>query len=933
MDVATGAMDSLLPKLGELLMEEYKLQAGVKKDVQYLRRELKVMYAALQKAGDAPRDQLDPQVRLWANRVSDLSYEMEDIVDKFLVRVDGSKASYADKPPRLKLLTEKMTDLFTKGKARREIADEIKGIKARVQEQAERGARYTVDEVVANPASTAMVDPRLPYIDRKELVGIDEPLSKLTEMLTDGDTDVSRQLKIVSIVGFGGLGKTTLAKAVYHKLLWQFDCSVFVSVGQKPSMKKLLNEILFGIDKQKHQDSILSSWDERQLIDQLRGSLATKRYFIVIDDIWDASALETIRCALVDNNCASRIVTTTRILETTRKACEVYRLQPLSHDLSKELFLTRLFGGKDKDPYDQPAEVYEEMLHKCGGVPLAIITMASLLVGKPVEVWSKVYKSIGFGYEDVDNMRKILLLSYYDLPCHLRTCLLYLAIYSEDYLIEKDSLIWKWVAEGFIHRQPGVGLYEIGEKYFNELINRSMIQPVETPHSGIITGCRVHGIIHDIICLLSKEQNFVTVLDSDEQYTTSRQNVRRVAIQHRVQPVVSTAMLQVRSLNAMCSAEMLPSLSCFQVLRVLSFEGRCDLNNSNHLEHLGRLVHLRYLRLGCMYITELPENIGHLKFLLVLDLDNMGSLNKLPVSIGLLSRLKCLNIRKCLSGVPDCIGNLTCLEELCLTNVEESSNFVTELGKLTELRKLCITQTLWLHSASSMKAWAESVAKLQKIQVIDISDVKSTGCDDATCYCWEGCVLSHKLRVLRMVYRQPKLLAKITPSVLPNLSHLSVHVDSPDLEIFGRFPELVTLCLDMPKGLHHDIMAVPGAFPKLRVLRTGATPGRFLEGAMLSLEFLDFCVQAQQPSEDGKVDDFDFGSLGNLPSLRKVAVEIGYALSSDLNRAEEAVRHAIGIFLPTNRPILQVTTYEAAHPELDLPRMSVADCTLHLHQG
>ncbi|KAI5017531.1 hypothetical protein ZWY2020_042419 [Hordeum vulgare] len=47
MDVATGAMDSLLPKLGELLMEEYMLHARVKKDVQRLRTELTVMYAAL----------------------------------------------------------------------------------------------------------------------------------------------------------------------------------------------------------------------------------------------------------------------------------------------------------------------------------------------------------------------------------------------------------------------------------------------------------------------------------------------------------------------------------------------------------------------------------------------------------------------------------------------------------------------------------------------------------------------------------------------------------------------------------------------------------------------------------------------------------------------------------------------------------------------
>lgn len=99
-------------------------------------------------------------------------------------------------------------------------------------------------------------------------------------------------------------------------------------------------------------------------------------------------------------------------------------------------------------------------------MPLAIITIASLLVGD---------------IEDVENTRNILLFSYYDLPCHLRTCLLHLSIYPEDYLIRKDTLIWKWVAEGFVHEQSRIMLFELGERFFNELINRNMIQPIETP--------------------------------------------------------------------------------------------------------------------------------------------------------------------------------------------------------------------------------------------------------------------------------------------------------------------------------------------------------------------------------------------------------------------------------------------------------------------
>ncbi|EMS59290.1 hypothetical protein TRIUR3_09673 [Triticum urartu] len=123
MDLATGAMGSLLLKLGQLLSEEYNLQTGVKEDVEYLKRELESIYAALRKVGGVPRDELDEQ----------------DIIDKFLVRVEGAEP--AIKPHKLKKLMKKMGNLFSKSKTRHEICDEIKGIKVRVKEAADRRDR------------------------------------------------------------------------------------------------------------------------------------------------------------------------------------------------------------------------------------------------------------------------------------------------------------------------------------------------------------------------------------------------------------------------------------------------------------------------------------------------------------------------------------------------------------------------------------------------------------------------------------------------------------------------------------------------------------------------------------------------------------------------------------------------------------------------
>jgi ATPase subunit of ABC transporter with duplicated ATPase domains len=272
MEIATGALPTLLPKLAELLAGEYNLQKDVKGGIIFLQAELESMQGALEKISKTPADKLDDQDKIWARKVKEMSYDIEDTIDTYMVRCKGSEPV---EQRGFKKAIDKTLKWFGQPKIRRKIATEIREIKSRVIEVHERRRRYEVSVGLDKPVTT--LDPRLinQYTQMRELVGIekarDELISKI--MIEENEVPV-KQGKIVSIVGFGGLGKTTLANAVYQKIKEQFDCCAFVSVSQTPDLKKLYKGLLYDLGKSIY-DEIL---DERRLINKLREFLEKKRY-------------------------------------------------------------------------------------------------------------------------------------------------------------------------------------------------------------------------------------------------------------------------------------------------------------------------------------------------------------------------------------------------------------------------------------------------------------------------------------------------------------------------------------------------------------------------------------------------------------------------------------------------------------------------------
>uniref|UniRef100_A0A0E0MEE3 Uncharacterized protein n=1 Tax=Oryza punctata TaxID=4537 RepID=A0A0E0MEE3_ORYPU len=673
--VATGVLSSVLGKLPALVEKQCNNRfKGVNEEIISMKAELQSMNALLLKLADM--DDLDIQVKEWRNQIRELSYDIEDCIDDFIHRIDGSSSRV-----HKGFFQKSIYKLRTLG-AHNEIADQILKLKARVDDASERQKRYNFSGAISSSIDVVPLDPRLPalFAEADALVGIDEPAEVLINWLTKGVEKLESRLSVVSLVGLGGLGKTTLARQGYNKIGGQFDCQAFVSISQKPDMRKIFQKMLNDITRTEHASL---AWDEEQLMGRL-GALDEEQQ------------INKLREFLTGR----RILITTRIISVAKSCCypdlnNVYELQPLSNSDGNKLFMKRIFGSEDRCP-SQLKLVANGILRKCGGLPLAIISIASLLANKPCtkELWEKYRNSIASQFEkdpSVNDMQRILSLSYNDLPHYLKTCLLYLSIYPEGFVIKRAQLVMRWIAEGFITANGRHNLEETAEYYFNELINRSMIIPVSIQYDGRVDACRVHDVIFDLIISKSAEENFITVSGYQNHALGPQHKIRRLVDYYGPEEIMvpsNVNVLNVRSLTTYGSTKNVLPLSDFQALRTISMECNDQLKN-HHLNGIGRLFRLKYLRLNRVSICKLPEQIGELQQLETIDL-TQTMIKELPKSIVTLKRLMFLLADEV--SLPAGIGNMKALQKLYHMKVDNSipSNTLHELQSLTELRYLGI---------------------------------------------------------------------------------------------------------------------------------------------------------------------------------------------------------------------------------------------------
>ncbi|KAD4982093.1 hypothetical protein E3N88_18764 [Mikania micrantha] len=346
-------------------------------------------------------------------------------------------------------------------------------------------------------------------LDEIIIVGIDYDAKLIKDKLMED----RKKLDVVSVVGMGGIGKTTLATEVFNDdyVKYHFHVRVWVTVSQTYDKRHVLIQILESIRGQLD----LGVASDSRLRELVHKQLMGKRYLIVIDDIWHIETWDDLKLFFPHNNNGSRILLTSRLTDVAKHATSdglIHHLGYLNKEKGWELLCKKVFHGNDCPEWSIKRGM--QIVENCKGLPLAVAVIAGVLAKESLseKFWVKIANRTGSYIADDQNgsILETLALSYNHLPLHLRECLLYLGGFREDYEFQVRKLIWLWMAEGFIQQAENQSLEDIAEGYLMDLIDRNLvIVKARSNSSGAVKACKVHDLVRELCLRKANEEGFI----------------------------------------------------------------------------------------------------------------------------------------------------------------------------------------------------------------------------------------------------------------------------------------------------------------------------------------------------------------------------------------------------------------------------------------
>ncbi|GER42636.1 disease resistance protein RPS2 [Striga asiatica] len=705
------------------LARREKVESHFKK----LSQSLSIIKAVLDDAEEKQFTEIS--VKLWLESLRDLAYDLDDLLDEIethaLVQDSEEQAQNCKRRSRVCRFIPTCSSYMPGALVSNyRLMSRIKGTNNCLQDIVKQRVELKLVENVGGSCSrsTGIRPPSTSLVNESHVYGLDEDKENVIDMLL-GNEVCHDDVSVIPIVGFGGIGKTTLAQIVYNDMTVKdsFHVRAWVSVTEKFDLISITKTIY---------DSVTGSNSESHDLDKLQVSLkdelAKSRFLIVLDDVWneDYGMWDKLYCPFQFGLPGSRIIVTTRIASVASMVGSprtAYHMKLLTDENCLSLLAQHA-----RTSFDEVLELRDVGLglaKKCKGLPLAAKTLGGLLRSKETkEDWEKVLSSKIWDLPEPHNILPVLRLSYQHLPSHLKHLFAYCSIFPKDYKFDRDELVLLWMGEGFLEQpNPTVRKEELGLEYFNELLSRSFFQRLGRSDSRFV----MHDLINELAQFVAGERCYRLdeKMDTNQEYHVPEKARHSSFLRHEHEVLQKFhTFYQVQGLRT-----FLPMpVDDRRFLRPQFY-----LSNRILVELVPKLNSLRVLSLSWYRITELPSSICNLLHLRYLNLSGTLIVT-LPYNLSALFHLQTLSLRNCrrLCKLPRTLGNLSNLRHLDNSNTDQLKDMPIEIGNLRNLQtlpKIVLNKDggcLGLKQLRYLRHLRGSLAIFQLQNVMDIEDVK-----------------------------------------------------------------------------------------------------------------------------------------------------------------------------------------------------------------